>query len=308
MMQTSGYRLATSCSNKHQQHIKSWCIAVIWKKHIESALNGRNAGLGHYVELFLSAVILYSTIVMGLVTLPGLPEWLREFFFATDILIVAIFTIEYIARIIVAPKKWSYIFSFYGIIDFLSVAPFYLALIFIGLGLDLRALRALRLLRLARLFKLARYTQAMDRLTAAWRAVKQEIIAFSITAVIVLYICALVIYQFEHDAQPQVFTSVLDAMWWAAVTLTTVGYGDIYPVTAIGRLLTVVMLFVALGIIAIPTGLVTSAMIAIRNSGHQDGHPDGENADATRTLSEQTSASDRSEFAQPKGDGASPDM
>lgn len=83
-------------------------------------------------------------------------------------------------------------------------------------------------------------------------------------AVVVLYVCALVIYQFEHDAQPEAFASVLDAMWWAAVTLTTVGYGDIYPVTPIGRLFTVLMLFVALGIIAIPTGLVASALSAIR--------------------------------------------
>ncbi|MGO4842230.1 ion transporter, partial [Rhizobiaceae sp. 2RAB30] len=109
-------------------------------------------------------------------------------------------------------------FGFYGNVDLLSIAPFFLALIFIGFGFDLRALRALRLLRLARLFKLTRYTAAIDRMAAAWRAVKQEIVAFSITAVIVLYVCALVIYQCEHDAQPQVFASVFDAMWWAAVT------------------------------------------------------------------------------------------
>jgi len=247
---------------------------VTWKKYIETALNGRNAGLGHYIELFLSAVIIYSTIGMGLVTLPNLPHWIREFLIATDIIIVAIFTIEYILRIATNQNKLSYIFSFYGIVDFLSIAPFYLALIFMGFGFDLRALRALRLMRLARLLKLTRYTAAMDRLADAWRAVKQEIIAFSITAIIVLYICALIIYQFEHDAQPKVFTSVLDAMWWAAVTLTTVGYGDIYPITPVGRLFTVVMLFVALGIIAIPTGLVTSAMMAIRNKEHEAGRPE----------------------------------
>ena len=87
---------------------------------------------------------------------------------------------------------------------------------------------------------------------------------FGAAAVIVLYVCALVIYQFEHDAQPDAFASVFDAMWWAAVTLTTVGYGDVYPVTPVGRIFTVLMLFVALGIIAVPTGLVASALSAIR--------------------------------------------
>lgn len=240
-----------------------------WKEHVETALNGRHAGLGHYIELFLSGVIIYSTIEMGLVTLPDLPLWMREFFLASDIVIIAIFTLEYVLRLLTAPNKAAYAFGFYGIVDILSIAPFYLALIFLGFGFDLRALRALRLLRLARLFKLTRYTTAIDRMAAAWRAVKQEIIAFSITAVIVLYVCALVIYQCEHDAQPKAFASVFDAMWWAAVTLTTVGYGDIYPITPLGRLFTVFILFVALGIIAVPTGLVASAMMAIRNTEHQ---------------------------------------
>lgn len=261
---------------------------MTWKKHLEMALDGRNAGLGHYIELFLSAVIIYSTIGMGLVTLPGLPQWMREFLLASDIVIVAIFTLEYVFRLLTAQNKASYAFSFYGIVDLLAIAPFYLALIVIGFGFDLRALRAFRLLRLARLLKLARYTAALDRMAAAWRAVKQEIIAFSITAIIVLYICALVIYQCEHDAQPKVFASVFDAMWWAAVTLTTVGYGDVYPITPVGRLFTVFMLFVALGIIAIPTGLVTSAMMAIRNTEHETGKP--EPADAVTAKVEQSDA------------------
>ncbi len=219
------------------------------------------------------------------------------------------FTAEYVLRLATAPAPGGYARSFFGVVDLLAIAPFYLGLVFAGIGLDLRAVRALRLLRLVRLLKLARYTSAIDRFAAAWRAVKEEVVVVGVAAVIVLYVCALVIHQFEHDAQRdrlvplarphggfpasgahglkrplragsrshrqpthasafpdglEAFASIFDAMWWAAVTLTTVGYGDVYPVTSVGRVFTVLMLFVALGIIAIPTGLVASALSAIR--------------------------------------------
>ncbi|MGK9170921.1 ion transporter [Inquilinus limosus] len=235
-----------------------------WRKHVRTALDGRHPGLGHRVELGLHALILYSALSMGIETLPGLPGWAMTMLFASEIVVVAVFTIEYALRLAASPAPGAYARSFFGIVDLLAIAPFYLGLVFAGIGIDLRAVRALRLLRVVRLLKLARYTNAIDRLISAWRAVKEEVAVFGMAAVIVLYVCALVIYQFEHDAQPEAFTSVLDAMWWAAVTLTTVGYGDIYPVTPVGRLFTVLMLFVALGIIAIPTGLVASALSAIR--------------------------------------------
>ncbi|OWJ64086.1 ion transporter [Inquilinus limosus] len=235
-----------------------------WRKHVRTALDGRHPGLGHRVELGLHALILYSALEMGVETLPHLPGWAATALSVSEIVVVAVFTIEYVLRLATAPAPGAYARSFFGIVDLLAIAPFYLGLAFIGFGLDLRAVRALRLLRLVRLLKLARYTSAIDRLAAAWRVVKEEVIVFGVAALIVLYVCALVIFQFEHDAQPEAFASVLDAMWWAAVTLTTVGYGDIYPVTPVGRVFTVLMLFVALGIIAIPTGLVASALSAIR--------------------------------------------
>jgi hypothetical protein len=101
-----------------------------------------------------------------------------------------------------SPAPAGYARSFFGIVDLLAIAPFTLGLVFVGFGLDLRAVRALRLLRLVRLLKLARTTSAIDRLLSAWRAVKEEVAVFGVAAVIVLYVCALVIDQFEHDAQP----------------------------------------------------------------------------------------------------------
>lgn len=236
-----------------------------WKEHVETALDGRHPGLGHYVELFLHAIIVLSTAAMGVETLPDLPRWAVDGLFAFELFVVAVFTIEYVLRLLTTPNPLGYARSFFGIVDILAIAPFYIALVLAGAHVDLRAIRALRLLRLLRLFKLARYTAALDRFGVAWRAVKDEVMVFGVTALVVLYVCALVIYQCEHGAQPDKFRSVFDAMWWAAVTLTTVGYGDIYPITPLGRLFTVFMLFVALGIIAVPTGLVASTLVAIRH-------------------------------------------
>jgi len=249
-----------------------------WKEHVATALDGRHPGLGHYIELFLDAVIILSTIAMGVETVPDLPAWAVEVLHAFELFVIAVFTAEYLLRLLTTPRPLRYARSFFGIVDLLAIAPFYIALLAAGGGIDMRAIRALRLLRLARLFKLARYTAALDRFGAAWHAVKDEVIVFGITALVVLYVCALVIFQCEHDAQPDKFRSVFDAMWWAAVTLTTVGYGDIYPITFLGRLFTVFMLFVALGIIAVPTGLVASALVAIRN--REDEQEEKEKAEA----------------------------
>ena len=111
-----------------------------------------------------------------------------------------------------------------------------------------------------RLLKLARYTVATDRIVRAFHLVREELILFYAIALLSLYLSSIGIYYFEHDAQPDKFASVFHAMWWSAVTLTTVGYGDVYPITAGGRIFTVVVLFIALGIIAVPTGLFASAL------------------------------------------------
>lgn len=120
------------------------------------------------------------------------------------------------------------------------------------------------LLRLLRLFKVARYHNALSRLGRAIAMVHQELTVFAAVAIFTLYLCGIGIYYFEHATQPKAFASVVDGMWWAAVTLTTVGYGDVYPVTPGGRLFTVLIMFVALGAVAVPTGLVTAALVRLR--------------------------------------------
>jgi voltage-gated potassium channel len=166
-----------------------------------------------------------------------------------------IFTLEYLLRIYIADKKLKYIFSFYGLIDLVAILPFYLST-----TLDLRTLRIFRLFRLIRLFKLLRYSKAIQRFSKALVLAKEEMILFSLMTMILLYLSAVGIYYFEHEAQPENFQSIFHSLWWAVATLTTVGYGDIYPITLGGRIFTFVILMIGLGIVAVPAGLLASAL------------------------------------------------
>lgn len=133
--------------------------------------------------------------------------------------------------------------------------PFY-----ISTGLDLRAVRAFRLLRLVRILKLVRYSQAAQRFHRAFLISSEELILFGCLPLILLYLSAVGIYYFERDAQPEAFGSVFHSLWWAVATLTTVGYGDAIPITSGGRIFTFFVLTLGIGIVAIPTGLISSAL------------------------------------------------
>ncbi len=210
---------------------------------------------GRRFAWFIQALILLSMITFTVETLPNLdPAWYRVFF-GMEAVIVAIFTFEYLLRLASAPRKLRFVFSFFGLIDLVAILPFYLAT-----GLDLRSVRILRLLRLVRIVKLFRYNRAARRLAKAFFKVRDELVLFIIMIVILIYLASVGIYYFEHGAQPDKFTSVPHSMWWAIATLTTVGYGDIYPITVGGRFFTFVVLILGLGVIAVPTGLVASAL------------------------------------------------
>ena len=215
--------------------------------------------LSQKLELFIQALILFSLLTFSLETLPNLSEKERHWLYISEIVTIGIFTIEYLTRLILSKRKLSYIFSFFGIIDLIAFLPFY-----IGLGVDLRSLRAVRFVRLLRLFKMARYSKALQRFHRAFVISKEEIILFFFSACIMLYLAGVGIYYCEHEAQPKVFASVFDGLWWAVATLTTVGYGDCYPVTAGGKIFTFFILLIGLGIISVPTGMVASALSKAR--------------------------------------------
>ena len=215
---------------------------------------------GRIFDGFVVGLIVVSVITLSIDTLPNLPPFARTVFDASEVIIVGLFTLEYCLRVATAAKRFRYIFSFYGIIDLVAVIPFYLS---VG-ALDLRALRIVRLFRILRILKLTRYSGAMERFGRALTLAKEEIVLFSAVTAILLYLSAFGIYQFEHAAQPEAFPSIIHSLWWATTTLTTVGYGDIYPITAGGKLFTFVILMCGLGIVAVPTGLVAAALTKVR--------------------------------------------
>ncbi|WP_179020819.1 ion transporter [Winogradskyella forsetii] len=204
---------------------------------------------------FIQFLIVFSVITFSIETLPDLKPKTRVVLNAIEAFCVVIFTFEYLARIYVADNKPKFIFSFFGIVDFLAILPFYLSF-----GIDLRSLRLLRMFRLFRLFKLVRYNKAMRHFANAMIMAKEQIILFMIITIMLIYFTAVGIYYFENDAQPEHFSSIFSSLWWSIVTLTTVGYGDVYPITVGGRVFTFFMLLIGLGVVAIPTGIISSSL------------------------------------------------
>ncbi|MDZ4659807.1 MAG: ion transporter [Bythopirellula sp.] len=215
---------------------------------------------GRVFDLFIQATIFITLLLFSIETLPGLSQetidWL-EFF---NMVTVAIFTVEYVLRIWVADRPLAYIFSFFGLIDLLAILPFYVAA-----ELDMRGLRAFRFLRLFRAFKLVRYSKAISRFHRAFLIAKEEIVLFLCVALLLLFFSAAGIYYFENEAQPEKFSSVFHSLWWSVETLTTVGYGDIVPITVGGKVFTLFILLIGLGIVSVPAGLVASALSKARS-------------------------------------------
>ena len=216
---------------------------------------------GRRFDIGVLIVILYSIGTFSIETLPDLSLETQSFLETSDAVVTMLFTAEYVLRLATARNPFKYIFSFYGLVDLLAIAPFYLAT-----GLDMRAIRVVRLFRIFRILKLVRYSKAIRRFAKAISIAKEEIVLFMLAALMLIYLAAVGIYYFEHDAQPDRFQSIFHSLWWAVATLTTVGYGDVYPVTTGGKVFTFIVLAAGLGIVAVPTGLIASALTRVRES------------------------------------------
>lgn len=242
---------------------------------IRDVVHNNESVLGRLFDIIIMILIIFSLITFTLETLPhiSLPYGYRGILEDSEYVISILFTIEYVLRIWTAEKKTDYIFSFYGIVDLLAILPFYL----VFLGVDLYAIRALRVLRI---LKLTRYNSGMLRLGRAFAIAKSEVIVFLLVTLVLLYLAGVGIYLFEHKVQPDNFRSLLDGLWWGVATLTTVGYGDIYPVTTGGRLFTFLVLLIGLGTVAAPAGIIASALTQVDLEEEQERQEEQERKEA----------------------------
>ncbi|MEN8136062.1 MAG: ion transporter [Thermodesulfobacteriota bacterium] len=227
--------------------------------YIKQIVEETDTKSGKAFDLLIQTMIVLSLISFSIETLPELSDGTKVILRRIEVFTVIIFTFEYITRVIVATNKQGFIFSFFGIVDLLAILPFYLAT-----GLDLRSLRSFRLLRLIRVLKLARYSAAAKRFHQAFLIAKEELALFLFAALIILYLAGVGIYYFENPAQPDAFCSIFHSLWWAVATLTTVGYGDIYPITVGGKLFTFFILVIGLGVVSVPAGMVADALSKAR--------------------------------------------
>jgi len=213
-------------------------------------------------DRFITVSIVLAIVHLTLETENELYQAYRPVFRVTEIILTIIFTIEYIMRLISYDKKihkniFSYLFSSSMLIDVMALIPFYLTLI----PIDLRYLRIFRLFRIARIFKLARYNKAINIVRVVMKERKELLTVSFILIFFILYIVSALMYYVENPAQPEAFSSIISTMWWGVATLTTVGYGDIYPITSLGKMLGGIIAILGIGLFAIPTGIIASGFL-----------------------------------------------
>lgn len=221
-------------------------------------LNESKDKRGKIITNFIYALILLSVLDFSLQTIPNYNRFhpsLAKF----EFVVLVIFTIEYILRVFSSKNPLKFIVSFYGIIDLITILPS-----FFGLAYDIRSLRVLRLLRI-----FGNYS-ASKNLKKSFNDVKSELSFFSLATLLLLYVAGTGIYHFENKAQPEAFSSIFDSIWWAVATLTTVGYGDIYPITAGGKIFATLIVFLGLGLVTVPTALIASSFTSAFKEGKKE--------------------------------------
>ena len=212
-----------------------------------------------------------------------MPANLKQISSIIETVSVILFTIEYLMRLFTADLLHpelphhkaiiKYMFSFMALIDLFAILPFYLPMF---IKVDLRILRTLRMIRLLRLFKVSRYTDALTTIGDIFKRKATQLLSSMIVVFLLMVISSVLVYNFEHDAQPQEFQNAFSGLWWAIATLTTVGYGDIYPVTVAGKIFSAIIALLGIGIVAVPTGIISAGFIEHLNESKQIRKPASE--------------------------------
>jgi voltage-gated potassium channel len=227
------------------------------RKTVEQIIFESDTFLGKLFDILLIVSILASVLVVMLDSIDAYARAYGPYFVAAEWFFTGLFTVEYIVRLLTVEKPLRYALSFFGIIDFLATIPTYVGLFFPG-GQYLLVIRVLRVLRVFRVLKLAQYIGEAELLIKALAASRRKIIVFIFSVMTIVTIIGAMMYIIEGKANG--FTSIPISVYWAVVTLTTVGYGDISPQTGLGQALATVVMILGFGIIAIPTGIVTAEL------------------------------------------------
>lgn len=227
------------------------------KEDIHIVMDGTDTPLGRYFDIFLLVAIVASVSVVMLDSVLLLRLEYGTLFFYAEWFFTIIFTIEYVLRLFSTPNRMRYAFSFFGIVDLLSVLPSYLSLIFGGIQY-LIVVRILRILRVFRVLKMKGYMQQAGFLASSLKASQQKISVFFLFVLLLVTIFGSVIYVIEGPENG--FTSIPLSIYWAIVTLTTVGYGDMSPKTGLGQAIASMVMIMGYSIIAVPTGIFTSEL------------------------------------------------
>jgi len=237
-----------------------------WQQKLHQTIYESNTPAGKTFDIALLILIISSIMVVILDSVDDYHARYGNTFILLEWIFTALFTVEYFLRLISIKQPLRYIFSFLGIIDLLAIIPSYLS-IFLPGAQSLLVLRGLRLIRIFRIFKLTHFLTEMEFLKSSLSTSVKKISIFMLVVLSLVIILGSIMYLIEGGKNG--FNSIPDSIYWAIVTITTVGYGDISPVTPFGKFIASIMMFIGYGIIAVPTGIITTEMtLALRNKKH----------------------------------------
>ena len=227
-----------------------------WRNKVHKLIFETDTRSGKIFDISLLILIVMSVILVMLESVASFNDTYGEWFKIAEWVITLFFTLEYVLRLICVLKPSKYIFSFYGIIDLISILPSFIELL-LGMSSYLSAVRAMRLLRVFRIFKLAKFLKESNSLMIALKASQAKITVFIFFILMMVIVIGSIMYLIEGGPNSD-FTSIPRSIYWAIVTLTTVGYGDIAPVTASGQFLAAIVMLMGYAVIAVPTGIVSA--------------------------------------------------
>jgi voltage-gated potassium channel len=226
-----------------------------WRKRLHAIIYEADTPAGRAFDIVLLLFIVLSVVFVALETVEGLPVWMNTVLWIGEWVVTVLFTIEYILRLIVIKRPLRYALSFYGLVDLFSTLPTWIAFFVPGLQ-ALLTIRSIRLFRIFRILKMGRMVQEMGELRHAFYAARAKMLVFLYAVTIMVVILSALMYLVEGGPDSN-FKSIPDSMYWTVVTMTTVGYGDITPVTALGKGLAVIMMLLGYSIIVVPTGILS---------------------------------------------------